>query len=105
MMPIAHDRRVTCIRAHVGELRKIAGKLCFNCCRDPFLRSRPEQFRQRIAHPVSTRKINNVSRFHGGVSPSVGLLSRNNNSTRYAANLQTAQTPDSVITLEGSLAV
>jgi hypothetical protein len=28
---------------------------------------------------------------------SVGLLSRNNNSTRYAANLQTTQTPDSVI--------
>jgi P2-related tail formation protein len=27
----------------------------------------------------------------------VGLLSRNNKSTRYAANLQTAQTPDSVI--------
>jgi len=44
------------------------------------------------------RKINNVSRFHGGVSPSAGLLSSNNNSTRYAANIQTAQTPDSVIT-------
>jgi len=29
----------------------------------------------------------------------VGLLSRNNNSTRYAANLQIAQTPDPVITL------
>jgi hypothetical protein len=29
----------------------------------------------------------------------VGLLSRNNNSTRYAANLQTAETPDPVITL------
>jgi hypothetical protein len=28
----------------------------------------------------------------------VGLLSRNNNSTRYAANLQTAETPDPVIT-------
>ena len=27
----------------------------------------------------------------------VGLLSRNNKSTRYAANLQTTQTPDSVI--------
>jgi hypothetical protein len=27
----------------------------------------------------------------------VGLLSHNNNSIRYAANLQTAQTPDSVI--------
>ena len=35
-----------------------------------------------------------------GVSPSVGLLSRNNKSTRYAANLQTAQTPDSVIALD-----
>jgi hypothetical protein len=46
---------------------------------------------------VSTRKINNVSRSHGGVSPLVGLLSSNNNSTRYAANLQTTQTPDSVI--------
>ncbi|MFT4743920.1 MAG: sarcosine dehydrogenase, partial [Yoonia sp.] len=34
-----------------------------------------------------------------GVSPSVALSSFNNNSTRYAANLQTAQTPDSVITL------
>lgn len=33
----------------------------------------------------------------GGVSSSVGLLSRNNKSTRYAANLQTAKTPDSVI--------
>jgi hypothetical protein len=89
MMPIAHDSRVTCIRAHVGELRKIAGKLCLNCCRDQFL---------RIRHPVSTRKINNVSCFDGGVSPLVGLLSRNTKSTRYAANLQTAQTPDSVIT-------
>jgi hypothetical protein len=28
----------------------------------------------------------------------VGLLSRNNNSTRYAANLQILETPDSVIT-------
>ena len=55
--------------------------------------------RQRVRDPVSTRKINNVSRFHGGVSPSVGLLSHNNNSTRYAANLQTTQTPDSVIAL------
>jgi len=53
--------------------------------------------RQRVRDPVSTRKINNVSRFHGGVSPSVGLLPSNNKSTRYAANLQTAQTPDSVI--------
>jgi len=53
--------------------------------------------RQRVRDPVSTRKINNVSRFHGGVSPSVGLLSSNNKSTRYAANLQTAKTPDSVI--------
>jgi len=30
----------------------------------------------------------------------VGLLSSNNNSTRYAANLQTTQTPDSVIALD-----
>jgi hypothetical protein len=30
----------------------------------------------------------------------VGLLSSNNNSTRYAANLQTTQTPDSVIALK-----
>jgi hypothetical protein len=30
----------------------------------------------------------------------VGLLSRNNKSTRYAANLQTTQTPDSVIALK-----
>jgi flagellin len=33
----------------------------------------------------------------------VGLLSRNNNSTRYAANLQTAQTPDSVITHDAGI--
>jgi transposase len=97
MMPIAHDSSVTCISAQVGKLRQITGKLGFNSCRDQFLRSRSEQIRQRIRHPVSTRKINNVSRFHGRVSPSVGLLSHNNNSTRYAANLQTAQTPDSVI--------
>ena len=97
MMPIAHDSSVTCISAQVGKLRQITGKLGFNSCRDQFLRSRSEQIRQRIRHPVSTRKINNVSRFHGGVSPSVGLLSHNNNSTRYAANLQTTQTPDSVI--------
>ena len=81
MMSIACEGRVTCIRANVSELRKIAGKLYLNCCRDQFLRSRSEQFRQRIRHPVSTRKINNVSCFYGGVSPLAGLLSRNNNST------------------------
>jgi hypothetical protein len=62
------------------------------------LRSCSQRLRQRVRNPVSTGKINHVSRFHGGVCPLVGLLSRNNNSTRYAANLQTAQTPDSVIT-------
>jgi hypothetical protein len=43
---------------------------------------------------------------HGGVSPALGLLSRNNKSTRYAANLQTTQTPDSAIAhaiVEGGL--
>ncbi|MDG1258254.1 MAG: hypothetical protein P8O08_12660, partial [Paracoccaceae bacterium] len=58
-----------------------------------------QQIRQRVRHLISTRKINNVSRIYGGVSLSVGLLSRNNNSTRYAANLQTAKTPDAVIAL------
>ena len=74
-------------------LRPITVKLCLDCCRDQLLGSRSHQIR----HLVSTRKINNFSRFHGGVSPLVGLLSSNNNSTRYAANLQTAQTPNSVI--------
>ena len=74
-------------------LRPITVKLCLDCCRDQLLGSRSQQ----ICHLVSTRKINNFSRFHGGVFLSVGLLSHNNNSTRYAANLQTAQTPDSVI--------
>jgi hypothetical protein len=59
-----------------------------NCCRDQLLRSRFQQLCQRVRHLVSTRKINNVSRFHGGVSRLVGLLSHNKNSTRYAANLQ-----------------
>jgi hypothetical protein len=99
MMPIAHNSRVTCISAQVGKLCQITGKLGFNSCCDQFLRSRSQQIRQRIRHPVSTRKINNVTRFHGGVSPLVGLLSSNNKSTRYDANLQTAQTPDSVIAL------
>ncbi len=74
-------------------LRPITVKLCLDCCRDQLLGSRSQQIR----HLVSTRKINNFSRFHGGVSPLVGLLSSNNNSTRYAANLQTTQTPDLVI--------
>ena len=60
--------------------------------------SRLDHCRQAMPASPRGRKINNVSRFHGGVSPSAGLLSSNNNSTRYAANLQTAQTPDSVIT-------
>ena len=34
----------------------------------------------------------------GGLSPLVGLLSHNKKLTRYATNLQTAKTPDSVIT-------
>jgi hypothetical protein len=97
MMPIAHHSCVTCLSRQVGKLRQITGKLCLDCCRDQLLGSRSQQIRQRVRRPVSTRKTNNVSRFHGGVSPSVGLLSRNNNSTRYAANLQITQTPDSVI--------
>jgi hypothetical protein len=97
MMPIAYHSCVTCLSAQVGKLRQITGKLCLDCCRDQLLGSCPQQIRQRVRHPVSTRKINNVSRFHGGVSPLAGLLSHNNKSTRYAANLQTAKTPDSVI--------
>ena len=97
MVPVAHDCCVTGFGAQTGKLRQITGKLGFNCCRDQLLCSRFQQFCQRVRHPVSTCKIYNVSRFHGGVSPLVGLLSHNNNSTRYAANLQTAQTPDSVI--------
>ena len=45
-------------------------------------------------HPLTTGP---KFRDHLCASPAVGLLSRNNNSTRYAANLQTPQTPDSVI--------
>jgi hypothetical protein len=97
MMPVAYDRCVTCIRAQVRKLYQITGKLCLDCCRDQLLGSRSQQIRQRVRDPVSTRKINNVSRFHGGVSSLVRLLTRHNKSTRYAANLQTAQTPDSPI--------
>jgi hypothetical protein len=100
MMPIAHHSCVTCLSTQVGKLRQITGKLCLDCCRDQLLGSRSQQIRQRVRRPVSTRKTNNVSRFHGGVSPSVGLLSHNNKSTRYAANLQITQTPDSVIAPE-----
>ena len=60
-------------------LRPITGKLCLDCCRDQLLGSRSQKIRQRVRHLVSTRKINNVSRFHGGVSPLVWLLSCNNN--------------------------
>jgi 4-carboxymuconolactone decarboxylase len=97
MMPVAYHSCVTCLSTQVGKLRQITGKLCLDCCRDQLLGSRSQQIRQRVRRPVSTRKTNNVSRFHGGVSPSVGLLSHNNKSTRYAANLQIPQTPDSVI--------
>jgi hypothetical protein len=96
-MSISHDSRVTCLSAQVRKLSQITGKLSFNCCCDQLLRPRSKQIRQRVRDPVSTRKINNVSRFHGGVSPSVALLSFKNKSTRYAANLQTPQTPDSVM--------
>jgi hypothetical protein len=88
---------MTGLSARAGKLRQIALKLSFNCCCDQLLGSRSQKIRQRVRDPVSTRKINNVSRFHGGVSPSVGLLSHNNKSTRYAANLQIPEIPDSVI--------
>jgi hypothetical protein len=99
MVPIAHDSRMTRPGTHVGELWQVTGKLGLNGCRDQLRRCCSQQIRQRVRHLISTRKINYVSRFYGGVSPSVGLLSRNNNSTRYAANLQTAKTPDAVIAL------
>jgi len=94
---IAHDGRVTCFSMQVGRLSQITGKFSFNCCCNQLLRPRSEQIRQRIRDPVSTCKTNKVSRFHSGVSPSVALLSFNNKSPRYAVNLQTPQTPDSVI--------
>ena len=89
MMPIAHESRVTCLSTHVGKLSQITGKLSFNCCCYQLLRPRSKQIRQRVRDPVSTRKITNVSCFHGGVSPSIALLYSNNKSTRYALNLQT----------------
>jgi hypothetical protein len=67
MMPIAHDSRVTCLSAQVGKLSQITGKLSFNCCCDQLLRPRSQQIRQRVRDPISTRKINNVSRFHGSL--------------------------------------
>jgi glycosyltransferase involved in cell wall biosynthesis len=85
------------LSAQVEKLRQLACKLGLNCCPDQLLRSCSEKISQRVRHLISTRKINNVIRFHGGLSHSVGLLSANNKSTRYAANLQTIQTPDSVI--------
>ena len=97
MVPIAHDSRMTRPGTHVGELWQVTGKLGLNGCRDQLRRCCSQQIRQRVRHLISTRKINNVSRFYGGVSLSVGLLFRNKNSTRYAANLQTAKTPDAVI--------
>ena len=103
MMPIAHESRVTCLSAHIGRLSQITGKLSFNWCCDQLLRPRSQQIRQRVRDPVSTRKISNVSRFHCGVSPSVALLSFNNKSPRYAVNLQTPQTPDSIIAPPRSL--
>ena len=96
-MPIAHDSRVTCLSTHVGKLNQITGKFSFNCCCNQLLRPRSQQIRPRVRDPDSTRTSNNISPFHSGVSPSIALLSFNNKSTRYAANLQTPQTPDSVI--------
>ena len=103
MMPIAHDSRVTCLSAQVRKLSQITGKFNFNCCCDQLLRPRFKQIRQRVRDPVSTCKINKVSRFNSGVSPSVALQPFNNKSTRYALNLQTPQTPDSVIASPRSL--
>ena len=96
-MPIAHDSRVTCLSTHVSKLSQITGKFSFNCCCNQLLRPRSQQIRPRVREPDSTRTSNNISPFHSGVSPSVALLSFNNKSTRYAAKLQTTQTPDSVI--------
>jgi len=97
MVSIAHDSRMTRPGTHVGELWQVTGKLGLNGCRDQLRRCCSQQIRQRVRHLISTRKINYVSRFYGGVSPSVGLLFRNKNLTRYAANLQTAKTPGAVI--------
>jgi len=65
MMPIAYHGWVTCLSAQVGKLRQITDKLCLDCCRDQLLGSRSQQIRQSVSNPVSTGKINNVSRFRG----------------------------------------
>jgi hypothetical protein len=67
-MSIAHDSRVSCLNAQVRKLNQITGKFSLNCCCDQWLRPRSKQIRQRVRDAVSTRKINNVSRFHDGVS-------------------------------------
>jgi hypothetical protein len=98
-MAVANKRCMTCCRARLRKLRDEAFKLSFNGRGYQSLRSCSQQIRLCVSWPISTGKINNVSRVHAGVSPAVGLSSSNNKSTRYAANLQIPKAPDSVITL------
>lgn len=97
MIPSADYSRVTGLSMQVRKLCQISAQPGFDSCLYQVLRPRSQQIRQRIRDPVSTVKINTVSRFHGGVSPLVGLLSCNNTSTRYTANFQTTQIQDTVI--------
>lgn len=50
-----------------------------------------------ICNPVSTGKTHNVTRFRGRVFSTAGLVSFNDKSTRYTANLQILKAPSSVI--------
>ena len=63
MVSIAHDSRMTRPGMHVDELWQVTGKLGLNGCRDQLRRCCSQQIRQRVRHLISTRKINNVSRF------------------------------------------
>jgi hypothetical protein len=49
----------------------------------------PEQFRQRVRICRSTCELDQVTLFHGGVSPVLIDLFGDNKSTRYAAFFQT----------------
>ena len=67
-MPVADNCRMTCCRAQRRKLRHVSFELRFYSSGYQLLRSCSQHLGQRVCNFVSTGKINNVIRFHGGVS-------------------------------------
>lgn len=67
-MPVANNCRMTCSRAQRRELRRVPFEFRFYSSGYQLLRSGSQHLGQRVCNSVSTGKINNVIRFHGGVS-------------------------------------